>query len=116
MTGRPVARARLYSLAIHCSLGSSDHSSVLRNPPRISAIHGRGTSAGSTEIVLVTRPPAPPLAAACSMAPSFDGGPAAGRIGFAKLSPQNVTFRLAISLRSNESEDSTRQSVVSLPE
>ena len=34
-------------------------------------MQGRGTSAGSTEIVLVTSPPAPPLAAACSMAPSL---------------------------------------------
>src|ERR1035437_3057770 len=96
MTGRPVARASAYSVSIHCSFGNSDQSSVFRKPPRISAMHGRGTTAGTTEIVLVTRPPAPPRAAACSIAPSLEGGPAAGRIGFAKLRPQTLTLRFAI--------------------
>jgi hypothetical protein len=62
-------------------------------------MQGRGTSAGLTEIVFVTNPPAPPFAAASNIAPSFDGGPAAGKIGFENSMPQIVTRRFAISTR-----------------
>jgi hypothetical protein len=61
-------------------------------------MQGRGTLAGLTEIVFVTNPPAPPLAAAWQIAPSLVGGPAAGRIGFAKSMPQILTLRFAIAL------------------
>src|ERR1039458_1630146 len=96
MTGKPVARASAYSVSIHCSMANSDQSSVFRKPPRISAIHGRGTTAGATETGLVTRPPAPTRAAAGKVAPALEGGPAAGRMGFANSRPQTLTLSFAI--------------------
>jgi hypothetical protein len=59
-------------------------------------MQGCGTSAGFTEIVFVTNPPAPPLAAASHIAPSLVGGPAAGRTGFENSMPQILTLRFAI--------------------
>jgi hypothetical protein len=58
-------------------------------------MQGRGTSAGFTDIVLVTMPPAPPRAAAWHMTPSLVVGPAAGITGFGNVIPQILTLSCA---------------------
>src|SRR5512138_24690 len=89
-------RAMSYSRNSQRSGGISDHSSVFKKPPLISAMCGIGTGAASTEIVLESRPPAPPRITSSSMRPSRTFGPAAGSTGLRNVSPQMVVTRSAI--------------------
>ena len=70
---------------------------MLTRPCATSAMFGLGGTAARVEIVLETRPPAPPAAQRSIAAPSRTGGPAAGMIGFRNLIPAISTVRFAIS-------------------
>ncbi|MNC67274.1 hypothetical protein D3C75_1177540 [compost metagenome] len=59
-------------------------------------MQGLGTSAGSTDIVLVTNPPAPPFTAATHISPSLAPGPAAVKTGLLNFIPKISIFKFAI--------------------
>ena len=78
MSGSPAVRAAAYSCSIHCSGGSSDHSSVFRKPCGISAMFGRGHDRGApTRSSWPPAPPHHPGHSASIAAASRTGGPAA---------------------------------------